>query len=274
MIRNASRSLALLAFLPLLAACASGGAPAGDTATPAEGGGWEDLAEPRPEPLEGAPRVTVAEMLLMEERPWGLDAPIPTSLGLTELVAAGLLRRRDVQFVERLRFSRAAEQERVGASRPAGAPPVGTSPGAEWLLLGSVAPLGDSIYLDLRLVHTETGTDRTSWRTAVPRSSDPTALARTVVGSLVERLGELDLVPAWDDPIPSAAPFPHRDTGIPAEAFALFMRGLAAEERYDWEGARSAYQEALRRGGPGFFEPAVALARTARLRSGGSLGTG
>ena len=41
-------------------------------------------------PLAGATTVAVSELLLLEDRPWGLDAPIPTALGLSELVSAGL----------------------------------------------------------------------------------------------------------------------------------------------------------------------------------------
>ena len=51
-----------------------------------------------------------------------------------------------------------------------------------------------------------------------------------------------------------------------------FFAGLASEEVWDWEGARAGYQaaEAL---DAGFFEANVALARAARLRSGGTLGS-
>jgi hypothetical protein len=51
-----------------------------------------------------------------------------------------------------------------------------------------------------------------------------------------------------------------------------FARGVAAEDVFDWEAARRAYQRARQLGGQGFFEPDVALARVARLRAGGTLG--
>lgn len=51
-----------------------------------------------------------------------------------------------------------------------------------------------------------------------------------------------------------------------------FFAGLVSEEVWDWEGARAGYRaaEAL---DASFFEADVALARTARLRSGGTLGS-
>ena len=55
-------------------------------------------------------------------------------------------------------------------------------------------------------------------------------------------------------------------------ALQSFLRGLAAEESWDWEGARRGYQAAA--SDPGFFEAPAALARAARLRLGGTLGEG
>ena len=49
-----------------------------------------------------------------------------------------------------------------------------------------------------------------------------------------------------------------------------FLRGLAAEELWNWEGARRSYEAAT--ASPGFLEAEAALARTARLRTGGTLG--
>jgi len=47
---------------------------------------------------------------------------------------------------------------------------------------------------------------------------------------------------------------------------------LASEEAWNWEGARVGYQEAGALESA-FFEADVALARTARLRMGGTLGS-
>lgn len=282
MIRSTSRRHLLPASAVVLAAslaftgCASGPSP-GD-AGPADESVWEELLEPRPEPLPGAVRVTVAEFLVVQATDWDLaSTPVSPGLTLSELVAAGLLRRRDVSFVERRRFSEAAERARRGLPRPSGAPPVGRSPGAELILAGSWAPADSATgVLSLRLTEVETGNVIRSWRVETPPGADPTSLARATTGSLLEELGTMDRRPGWTDPLRSrnvvTAPARYRDTGIPVGAVVAFARGLAAEEAYDWEEARAAYQTASEAGGEAFFEPRVALARIARLRAGGTLG--
>ena len=263
----------LVVLIPLLLGGCAGGSGPGTDASPApvDEDVWAALLEPRPEPMQGAPRLTVGEISLAEASPWGADAAVPAALGVRELVSAGLLRRRDVHFVERRRFAAAAERERRGLPRPEGAPPVGVSPGAEFVLTGSwVAPMGPGT-LELRLVDTETGESVDGWRVALSEEPDPAALARVAVGSALARLDSLAGLPAWDDPIPAAALESPQATGVPAAAFEAFLEGVAAEDRYDWESARRAYQRAARLGGEAFFEPDVALARVARLRAGGSL---
>ena len=267
-------ALLLLVAPPLALACASGGgsAPAlGGAASAAE---WQALFRPRPTPLQGAPRIAVGELTLSEEKPWALTAPVPAATGLAELVSAGLLRREDIQFVERRRFAEAAERERRGLPRPAGAPPVGTSPGVELLLTGSATPFlfGDSALFNLRLVDPATGRVRTAWRVGIPKGADPAAVARRVTGSLLAALDSLGALPRWADPLAAAAPRVWTASGVPVTAVDAFLNGVAAEDVYDWEGARRAYQRAAALGGFVFFEPPVALARVARLRAGGTLG--
>jgi hypothetical protein len=265
-----------LLTLPLLQGCAGGGTAASPplVATTTPESLWESLDRPRPEPLAGAARITVSEIILLSD-PWGILSPIPTAVGLQELVSAGLLRRRDVEFVERRRFSRAAEMERRGQSRPRGAPTVGISPGAELVLAGSWAPASaDAAYLDFRLTSAETGEVVTTFRRSTPISADPTALARRITSGLLGALEALGRLPAWTDPIPQAAPAGYQASGVSLGAVRAFFSGVAAEDRYDWEGARVAYQEALDEGGSGFPEAEVALARIARLRNGGTLGSG
>jgi hypothetical protein len=260
-----------LGLLPTVAACASGGAPAAApvAASDAE---WQALVVPRPAPLAGARRISIGTLALGEER-WGMSATVPPAVTLQELIGAGLMRRADVQYVERRRFAEAAERERRGLPRPRGAPEVGTSPGVALLLTGTMSPLlGDSAYIDRRLVDAASGAARTAWRVGVPRGADPTAIARRVVGSVVATLASLDALPAWTDPVADAAPGAWRGSGVPATATDAFARGVTAEDTYDWEAARRAYQRARELGGAGFFEPDVALARVARLRAGGTLG--
>jgi hypothetical protein len=266
----------VLITLFLLQACAGGAATPGPTvsAPSAPESVWDALHQPRPDPLEGAVRVTVSEIVLLAD-PWGIQSPVPASLGIQELISAGLLRRQDVEFVERRRFSVAAELERRGQSRPRGAPPVGVSRGAELVLAGSWAPASaDSAYLDFRLTRAETGEVVGTFRRSTPRDADPTALARSISSGLLGALGEMNRLPTWTDPFPAGAPAAFQPSGISNLAVASFFSGIAAEDRFDWEKARSAYQDALDVAGPSFREAEVALARIARLRAGGTLGSG
>jgi hypothetical protein len=202
--------------------------------------------------------------------PAGLEA----SLALQELVAAGLLRRQDIRYVERRRFAAAAEAERLGTPRPAGAPAAGVSPGPELVVSAAWSPVLGTGRLDIRLVDAQSGSVVATHRSATPSDADPTSVARTVVSGLLAALDELGRRPAWNDPATDAAPATYQSAGVPATAAEAFFRGLAAEERWNWEGARGGYQAAVAQGGPGFVEAAAALARAARLRNGGTLGGG
>ncbi len=257
----------------VLTACAgAGGATAGPGATPE--GVWGSLNRPRPAPLPGAARITVSNLLLLHQ-PWSLQGPVTPAIGMEELVASGLLRRRDVEFVERRRFSAAAERERRGQPAPQGAPGVGVSPGAELILTGTWAAAGpDSAALDLRLTDVETGDVVTAWRTMTPTNADPVSVARSINGGLLQALDEMGRLPDWTDPDPGSAPSAHQPTSISMTAVTSFMEGVAAEDAYRWEQARWAYQAAIDIGGSGFLEPHVALARVARIRAGGTLGAG
>lgn len=262
----------MLTVASVAAGCVGGGPSAGPApAADISEAEWRALATPRPEPLPGSARVTVSELRLTNPDAWGLTASVDVPLGLSELVVAGLLRRRDVHFVERRRFSVAAERERRGLPRPSGAPPAGVSPGAELVLSGTWATLGlDSAYLDMRLTDVQTGDVVTTWRTATANDADPIGLARTVVGGLLVALEEMGRRPEWTDPLSGAAPTGYMATSVPPEAVEAFLRGLAAEEEWNWAGAFRGYSAAAAHGA--FFEAEVALARAARLRMGGTLG--
>jgi len=273
-----SRPLAfvLLAFTATASAC-GGGAPEDDTGpapAPADASeaAWRALATPRPTPVEDAPRVTVGTVEILASPEWGLAPGVDASLAVAELASAGLLERRDVRFVERRRFARAAEAERRGLPRPDGAPPVGVSPGAELTVNASWASVGlDSAYLELRLTELESGDVVATRRIATADDADPVSLARTLVGSALEALEELGRLPDREAASGAVGPSGYRGAGVARPAIAAFLRGLAAEERWDWEPARRGYEEALARTAA-FPEAAAALARTARLRTGGTLG--
>ena len=264
-----------LAILLALSACSSGSgptsgpAPAAAEASEAE---WQALAVRRTESLPGAARISVGEITLLGD-PWELQTTVDLDLAISELIVAGLLRRADVELVERRRFAVAAEAERRGQTRSGAAPAAGVSPGAEFVLSGTWSSIGlDSAYLDLRLTHAEGGSVATSWRTATANDADPTGLTRTVIGSLLGALDQMGRRPAWNDPQGGTAPASYNGTGISGRSVEAFLRGLAAEDQWKWEDARRGYRSALADGGTAFVEAAAALARTARLRNGGTLG--
>lgn len=267
--RGGCRPLAAWMILALLGGCAAG--PTGGRApTPLSEAEWRALATPRPSPVPGAPRLSVAEIELLGSPGWADGAPVPATVGLTELVVAGLLRRQDVRVVERRRFAAAAEAERAGGPLP-GAPRAGVSPGSELTATVAWVPLGGGgASLEVRLSETATGRVALSRRALVPLDAEPVGLARAAVGALLDALRELDRLPSWQDPLADAAPSEYVVSGISGPAFDDFLDGLAAEERWRWEGARLGYESAAR--APGFFEAEAALARAARLRSGGTLG--
>lgn len=241
----------------------SGAGP--EAATDAE---WRALRQPRPEPLSGAARVTVADVDFLGSYAWPPRAPVSAELGVAELVVAGLLRRRDVDFVERRRFSVAAEAERSGVRRHTGQPPAGVSRSAELSTTAVWIPTGDaSAVVEVRLVRLETGDVAGATRVEVPPDADPVTLGRAIVDGVLDVLDSLGRLPTWDDP---SGPANGRDSAdVSTDAQVAFFRGLAAEEIWRWEEARRAYQEAT--SDADFHEAAVALARTARLRLGGTL---
>ncbi len=223
--------------------------------------------------------MTVSDLRLLGSGSWSESAEgVSPSVGLQELVSVGLLRRRDVHFVERRRFAAAADRERRGEARPEGAPPIGRSPGADLILTGSWFAQGaDSAVLELRLTGAETGEVVRSWRTATPADADLPSLARTATGGLLRALGAMGRLPEWDDPLAGTgvepAPPAYRSAGIPTPAVGAYLRGVRAVDGYQWEAARRAFQRALEIAGEGFFEADVALARAARLRAGETLGS-
>lgn len=270
-------TLAALAATLISAACGGGGGsavapPAAAHASEAE---WRALAQPRPPALEGAPTVALAEVLITGTPTWSPPAGVGAELGLTELAAAGLLRRQDVRYVERRRFAAAAEAERRGLPRPAGAPAAGISPGARFVAHATWSLLvPDSGRVDVRLLDPASGAVVAGWRGATPPGADPLTVARTVVAGVLAALDAAGGRPAWADPAGGAAGPGSPAAQIPAQAVTDFFLGLVEEDAWRWEEARVRYQRALAAGGSGFLEAAAALARTARLRNGGTLGEG
>ncbi len=270
-VSHAGRRAVLSAFLCLLAGCGLRGPP-GSTVAVASEGMWRSLHRPRPEAIDPAARVSVSNITVLNEDR-AMDVAISLDIGLSELVSAGLLRRRDVRFVERRRFSEAVERERRGFTASRSAPPTGTSPGVEYVLSGAWIALGESSTLALRLVEAETGVLAAGFKANVPSDADLPAVARLAVGSTLAALQQIGRRPNWRDPLgPTSAPEEYEASNVPTEAVEAFFRGVLAEDRFDWEEARRGYQLAQEIAGDAFFEPAAALARVARLRAGGSLG--
>jgi hypothetical protein len=113
----------------------------------------------------------------------------------------------------------------------------------------------------------ETGEIAGATRVLISDDADPVTLARAVVDGVLEVLEELDRLPAWNDPLRLTDAAPGRR--VSATALRSFLSGLASEEIWDWEGARRGYQAAA--ADPSFHEASTTLARTARLRLGGTL---
>jgi hypothetical protein len=257
-----TRASFAIALTCLVAGCGGGraGSPGAPAASEAE---WRSLSVPRPVPLSGAARVAVADVEFLGAYPWRGPGTVTASLGVAELVVTGLLRRRDVHFVERRRFSAAAEAERRGAARPRGAPAAGVSQSADYTTTAVWISLGpDQTAVEVRLATLESGSIAGATRVPVPTDADPVTLARAIVRGVVEVLDDLERLPMWADPRPDPA-------SVSEEALSHFVRALAAEEMWNWEAARRGYQAAA--ADPAFHEAATALARTARLRLGGTL---
>lgn len=270
--RSFGRSLRIalaMAGLTVAAGACAGAArttTATDVASEAE---WRALSVPRPDPLPGAPRVTVSGIDFLGSFPWSAPGTVTPALGVEELVAAGLLRRRDVRFVERRRFSAAVESVRRGIRRPPGAPPPGVSQSAEFMTTAAWIPTASGqATVEVRLAVLQTGGMAGATRVIVPDDADPVTLARAIVDGLLSILEDLDRLPTWVDPLrpPADAPSEH----VSADALRSFFAGLASEEVWEWEGARRGYQAAA--ADPAFHEASTALARAARLRLGGTLG--
>lgn len=247
-----------------LSACA--GTPVGSSgAAPATEAEWRGLRTPRPDPLPGAARVTITSVEMLGAYPWAYEGTVGADLGIAELAVAGLLRRRDVHFVERRRFAAAALAERNGLPRPAGRPVVGVSVGAEFSAMAVYAPLTDELAsVEVRVTAMETGIVPGASRVTVPAGADPVVVGRALVSGVLQILDDLGRLPEWDDPIANVA----RDDRVAPDVIARFLYGLSLEEVWRWEDARRAYESAAQ---SDFPEASAALARTARLRLGGTL---
>lgn len=224
--------------------------------------------------MPGSPRVTLSGVDFLGSYPWPDAAPVDAGLGVGELVVANLLRRRDVRFVERRRFEEVAAAERRGGRAPPGRPPAGVSQSADFDLIASWIPTTSGrASLEIRLTRLETGDVAGATRIAIDRSEDPVSVARSIVGGLLGILDELERRPPWSDPLAIArgeGPNAERRSRVSTEALRHFLRGLAAEEVWNWEEARRGYQRALT-ADPDFYEARAALGRAARLRLGGTL---
>jgi hypothetical protein len=180
--------------------------------------------------LPGAARVSLAEVQLTGDVEWAVGAQVPPALAVEELVAAGLLRRRDVQFVERRRFAAAAAAARAGVARPRNAPAAGVSPGAELLATATLVSLpGARGSIELRLADARTGAVRATLREPLTDSARPVPLARSIVRALLAALEDLDSLPPWEDPSATADGISDGDE-VSEVALRSFLRGLAAEE--------------------------------------------
>jgi hypothetical protein len=219
--------------------------------------------------MAGAARLSITGVEILGQPPWTV-APVSADLALTELVAAGLIRRADVRFIERRRFAAGVAAEQSGVPRPASAPPVGISQSAEILASAVWVPLPTgTASIEVRLTEAARGAVLATRRATLPLDADLVSTARLTVGTIMGALADLGRRPAWTDPLRSAGSGQYVGSGVSSRALSSFLAGLAAEESWRWEPARVSYQEATE--SVGFFEAEAALARAARLRLGGTL---
>ena len=82
------RQVSATALVLVVTACGPGRSSVA-TASPSEldDAAWQVLARPRVPQLTGAVRISVGEIALLDENPWGLDPSVPSSVGISELVA-------------------------------------------------------------------------------------------------------------------------------------------------------------------------------------------
>lgn len=266
--RRLASTLLTGAVVVLAGGCAASSGPGDPLATPgaATDEEWRSLARERPAPLEGAARITVSSVTLTGEYGWGMPGTVRPELGIAEIATAGLLRRRDVDFVERRRFSAAAEAEREGRARRPGQPPAGVSRSVDFAVSAVWLPTGSTSSVEVRLTRLETGDVVGATRVSLEDQPDPVTLARAVVDGAMTVLDEIGRRPAWTDSLSVNATAASR---VSDRAQRAFFQGLAAEERWNWEGARRGYESAS--ADPAFHEASTALARAARLRLGGTL---
>lgn len=264
----------MTALALILAGCASAAGPTPSTearaATEAE---WRALRTDPVQPLPDAPALSVLEARIGGEwtGPGGQHAAL--AAGLTDLVAAGLMRRADVDFVERRRFGPAAEAERLGRTAPARQPPPGVTRSLDYMVQVTWLPLpGGDATAEVQLVAPGSGEVVEGTRTTMPRSSDPVFVARAIVETTLQLVDQRATRPPWQDPLAaemSGTANADGTSGVSHGAILEFLDGLAAEDRWNWEGARRGYQAAAT--SPSFHEARILLARAARLRLGGTL---
>lgn len=268
---SARTSTALALFL---VGCASAADPgrsgSADIATEAE---WRALRTEAVQPLPGAPALSVFEARIGGRwaGPGGEHGALAE--GLTELVAAGLMRRADVDFVERRRFAPAAEAERLGSAIAARQPAPGVTRPVDYIVQVTWLPLpGGDATAEVQLVAPGSGEVVEGARTTMAASADPVFVARAVVDAALRLVDLRTTRPAWQDPLHVDGPgVANADgtSGVSPNAILRFLDGLAAEDRWNWEGARRGYQAASV--DPSFHEARTLLARAARLRLGGTL---
>jgi hypothetical protein len=160
------KRLLLLAVAVFASGCAAGGGSGATSslavATVADAV-WQSLATARPASLNGAVKISVGQVEVSGTDHWGLAESTDLPLAFSELIVAGLLRRSDVSFVERRRFTAASDAARRGVL-PSTAPTVEVSVAPDYILGATWSSFGMSTaVLELRLVDPQTGRVAPGW---------------------------------------------------------------------------------------------------------------
>lgn len=268
------RSVLATSCILILAGCASSGTTvlSGpiDIATEEE---WRALRTDPVEALPGAPALSVYEVRLGGA--WGGPGAEHEALaiGVTELITAGLMRRADVDFVERRRFAPAAEAIRLGRTVSPRQPEPGVTRPVDYMVQATWLPIpGGEATVEVQLVDPASGEVVEGARAEVRRDADPVLVARVTVATALRLVDRRATRPSWNDPLARGAAMNANVTGssgVSESAIRHFLDGVSAEERWNWEGARRGYVAAAT--DPSFHEADTLLGRAARLRLGGTL---
>ncbi|HEY7635811.1 MAG TPA: hypothetical protein VH763_09720 [Gemmatimonadales bacterium] len=209
-------------------------------------------------PLESQARASVAVLPFENTGSYGQDqgAFQALELGIGAMLASALGHHPALEAVDPARMSNAlpvqspSPARRVDASTAAR---IGKSLGARYAITGNFADFYGKFRLNVRLVEAETGEIL-----KVISNADPKLQDRTALGAIIQDAAEKIATAIKVSPFPENVAA--RARSIPAEAIALFGRGLLYESQGEKTKAGEAYESAIKEF-PGYDEAQQGLQR-------------